>query len=282
MTPTLPTRPSIWRHPVLRILAAALAVVLPLALTFALLEAVVPKALRVSWPNAVAMLACLAGYRAYVHRVERRAMKELSGPATLSEAGWGLLVGMGLGLVTLAPLWALGFYAVTGAGDAWALLRSLPAMALVAVMEELLMRGVLFRIAESAWGSRRALALSTLLFVAAHLPGGQIGVLGLAVTAAASVAFTAAYMCTGRLGLPIGLHFGWNYLFDGVLSVPVSGHEVHGWLQARLSGPEWLSGGSYGIEASSVALVVWSLTATILLRRATLLPKPKKGVGGHV
>jgi uncharacterized protein len=270
---TMATKTTFWQHPLLRMAAASLAVVLPLALSFALLEALVPKALRVAWPNAVAALACIAGYWGYVSRFEHRAVAELGGKGALAEVCRGCSIGAGLGLLSLAPLWAMGLYTVTGAGDAWLLLRALPAMALVAILEEFLMRGVLFRLSEAAWGSRRALALTTLLFTAGHLPGGQITAIGLAVTAAASVALTAGYMHTRRLWLPIGMHFGWNYLFDAVFSVPVSGHEAKGWLQARLTGPDWLSGGAYGVEASVVALVVWTLASALLVRRVSWLGK---------
>jgi hypothetical protein len=35
-----------------------------------------------------------------------------------------------------------------------------------------------------------------------------------------------------------------------------------------MSGPEWLSGGAYGVEALATALLVWALAAALLLRRA--------------
>jgi uncharacterized protein len=152
-------------------------------------------------------------------------------------------------------------------GDAAPLLRQAPEMLLVAVMEELLVRGVVFRIAEQAWGSRRALVLSTLLFVAGHL-GGEINLTGVLVTAAASLALSAAFQLSRRLWLPIGMHFAWNYLFSAVFSVPVSGHEARGWLHGSMSGPAWLSGGAYGVEASAVALLVWTIAAGLLLHRA--------------
>ena len=107
--------------------------------------------------------------------------------------------------------------------------------------------------------------LSTVVFVAAHLPG-DINLMGVMVTAAASVAFAAAYQLTRRLWLPIGMHFAWNYLFSAVFSVPVSGHEANGWLQGSISGPEWLGGGAYGIEASASALLVWSVAGVLMLR----------------
>ncbi len=35
-----------------------------------------------------------------------------------------------------------------------------------------------------------------------------------------------------------------------------------------MSGPDWVSGGAYGVEASAVALTVGSVAAALLLRRA--------------
>jgi membrane protease YdiL (CAAX protease family) len=255
------------RHPLARMLAASLAMVLALALSFALMEAVLPKDMLGGWPNVVAALACALGYRAYVKRVERREVTELSSAGALPEWVRGAGLGVLLGVLTLAPLWGLGVYRIEGLGDGSPLLERAPEMLLVSVFEELLIRGVIFRIAEQAWGSRRALLLTTLLFVVGHLPGG-INLMGVLVTAAASLAFTAAYQLSRRLWLPIGMHFAWNYLFSAVFSVPVSGHEARGWLHGSMSGPEWLSGGAYGVEASATALLVWAVTAALLLRRA--------------
>ena len=248
-------------------LAASLAMFLALALSFALTEAVLPKDTRVAWPNLVAALACAVGYWVYANWVERREVTELSSPGALAEWTRGAGLGVLLGLLTLAPLWGLGVYRIDGWGDTFPLLNQMPEMVLVSVFEELLIRGVVFRIAEQAWGSRRALVLSTLLFVAAHLPG-EISLMGVLVTAAASIALTAAYQLSRRLWLPIGMHFAWNYLFSAVFSVPVSGHQAKGWLHGSMSGPDWLSGGAYGVEASAMALLVWAVAAALLLRRA--------------
>ncbi len=278
MTPTTPIPPPAkpettprWRqvlcHPVARMLAASLAMFLALALSFALMESLLAKDNLVAWPNLVAALACGLGYWAYVTRVERREVTELSGSGALAECSRGAALGVLLGLLTLAPLWALGVYRIEGFGDGFQLINQAPEMLLVSVFEELLIRGVIFRIAEQAWGSRRALVLSTGIFVAAHLPG-EISLLGVLVTAAASLAFTAAFQISRRVWLPIGMHFAWNYLFSAVFSVPVSGHEAKGWLRGSLDGPEWLSGGAYGVEASAMAFLVWAVAGVLLLRQA--------------
>ena len=247
--------------------AAALAMFLALALSFGVLEAALPGDLRGTWPDAVGALACALGYWAYVRCIERRAVTELNGSGALVESARGIGLGVLLALLSLLPLWGLGTYRVESVGESVPLLQHLPDMLLVAVMEELLMRAVIFRIAEQAWGSRWALLLSTLLFVAAHLPGA-ISVTGMLVTAAASLALSACYQLSRRLWMPIGLHFSWNYLFTAVFSVPVSGHEAKGWLHGSMSGPDWLTGGAYGIEASMPALLVWTAAALLLLRKA--------------
>jgi hypothetical protein len=58
--------------------------------------------------------------------------------------------------------------------------------------------------------------------------------------------------------------------------IPVSGMKAHGWLVSNRTGPDWLSGGSFGAEASVVALLLCSvvsvLLAIIALRRGSIVP----------
>ncbi|MDO8456949.1 MAG: CPBP family intramembrane metalloprotease [Burkholderiaceae bacterium] len=278
LQPATPDHNPQWRrvlrHPLARMITASLAMFLPLALTFALMEALLPKDMGVVWPNLMAALVCALGYWIYVNRVERRVVIELSGTGAITEWTRGAGLGALAALLTLAPLYVLGVYRIEGPGDGFRLLNQIPEMLLVSVIEELLIRGVMFRIAEQAWGSRRALVFSTVLFVAAHLPG-EISLMGVLVTAAASLAFTAAFQLSERLWLPMGMHFAWNYLFSAVFSVPVSGHEAKGWLHGSMSGPEWLSGGAYGVEASAMALLVWVVAGSLLLRLAHIRGKFK-------
>ncbi|WP_256078246.1 CPBP family intramembrane glutamic endopeptidase [Massilia sp. YIM B04103] len=265
--------------PLVRGIVAALAVIVPLAAALMLSEAIAPKHLRVIWPNILAMLACLAGYGFYVHRVEKRPLLELSGPGafgeTLAGAGLGLLLSLG----ALLPLWLLNVYQVQGVNAWTVLLKPAAGMALVAVFEELLCRAVLFRLVEKSWGTRTALIVSLLFFIVAHLPNEHISAIGVLNTGMAGIGLSAAYMATRRLWLPIGLHFVWNYLFDAVFSIPVSGQPAKGLLQGAMHGPEWLSGGAYGIEASILTLLVWSLASLILLRlaqqRGHIIPRPR-------
>ncbi|QJQ05486.1 CPBP family intramembrane metalloprotease [Undibacterium piscinae] len=115
-------------------------------------------------------------------------------------------------------------------------------MLLVAFFEEILFRGIIFRIVEKSLGTIASLFISAILFALAHLPNAGISLLGIEVKAVACLMFCAAYMDTRRLWLAVGIHFAWNFMSDAVFSLPISGHQAKGFLQGRLSRPEWLSG----------------------------------------
>ena len=126
-----------------------------------------------------------------------------------------------------------------------------------------------FRIVEQWGGSRVALVASAVLFGLAHVPGEGATVLAIANTVVAGVMFGAAYMLTQRLWLCIGIHAAWNYTLGSVFSIAVSGHQSRaGLIDGVLSGPDWLTGAAYGLEASVVTLVVLvALSAAFLWPR---------------
>lgn len=256
------------RHPVTRIVAGIACVLLPLVLTMALAQNLVPKEWRLAWHYLLAAALCLAGYRFFVRRFEQRAASE----SALQGAAPGLLRGLGIGaalsVLVAGVLGATGAFTITGSTSVLAAFKPLPEQVMVAIMEELLFRAVLFRITEERWGTRAALLVNMLLFALAHLPNEHVTALAVLNTGVAGLGFCAAWMLTRSLWLPVGMHFAWNYLFDGVFGVPVSGHAARGWLQVQMSGPEWLAGGAYGVEASVVTLLAWSAASVWALRRA--------------
>ena len=156
-------------------------------------------------------------------------------------------------------------------------------MSSVAVMEELLFRGVLFRILEERAGTVISLVVSSLLFGATHLVNVNAtpwGALAIGLTGGAMLA--SAYTATRSLWFPIGLHFAWNFTHAGVFGIAVSGSNdvPDGLFRTTLSGPSVLTGGTFGPEASLVALLVCLVPTTILLRKASragrILPRPRR------
>jgi membrane protease YdiL (CAAX protease family) len=84
-------------------------------------------------------------------------------------------------------------------------------------------------------------------------------------TAVAGVWLAVAYLRTRSLWFPLGLHWSWNWAQASLLGLPVSGIDRIApapLLHAMNAGPDWLTGGAYGIEggaACTVALIVSTL-----------------------
>jgi membrane protease YdiL (CAAX protease family) len=170
--------------PLTRLVLAAVVVVLPVVLTMDLVHLALAKSMRVVWPPLLASALCVSAYRVYVLRVEKRALSELGRPRAGRELGTGLLVGSLLLVATVGTVAALGRYAISGRSDWTTLLTPLAPLILVVVLEEVLFRGVLFRIVEQSLGSWIALSLSGVLFGLAHLSNAAVTVLAVGNTAA--------------------------------------------------------------------------------------------------
>jgi membrane protease YdiL (CAAX protease family) len=211
----------------------------------------------------------LGAYWSYVRIVERRPVAELSRPRMLPELGAGVLLGTLLFAATVGLLASLGVYQVTGSNGWAAMLATVPGFILAGVLEEVVMRGVVFRILERSLGSWIALAISAAIFGLLHLfnPGATLLNAG-AVMLEAGVMLAAAYMVTRRLWFCIGTHIAWNFTEGGVFSASVSGGDTKGLLQSKLTGQEWLTGGAFGAEGSLVAVAICAAAGVLLVVRA--------------
>jgi len=254
------------KFPLVRIALAILSIAIPFAMVRLPLNLLVTdKSLRRL--GALLLTAVVLGaYGAYVRVAERRAVTELSGTHAVRELGIGLVFGALLLSSTIAILAALGVYQITGNNGWQFMLATVPGSVLSGVLEEVLIRGVIFRILEQWLGSWIALGISAVIFGLLHLlnPGATL-LNAAAISIEAGVLLAAAYMLTRRLWLCIGIHIAWNFTQGGIFSVAVSGGSSKGLLQAKMLGPDWLTGGSFGVEASVVALAVCAAAGIALL-----------------
>jgi membrane protease YdiL (CAAX protease family) len=183
---------------------------------------------------------------------------------------FGLLGGTVLFSIVVAIAGLLGVYRIAGVGSLNGLLAALIVPTIgAAVLEEIAFRGILFRWLEQFGGSWLALLLTSALFGVAHLgnPNASwIAAVGIAMEA--GVMLGAAYMLTRSLWLPIGIHAAWNFTQGQIYDIPVSGTDVDGFVDARLSGNPLLTGQGFGLEASVIAIVVATLFGLWLLRLA--------------
>jgi membrane protease YdiL (CAAX protease family) len=259
-------RRRVLQFPIVRIVVAILFIAIPFAVVSTPFNLfVTDKSLRRLGALLLAAVV-LAAYSAYVRIIERRAVTELSRERAVREFGIGLGLGALLFSVSIGILAALGAYEVTGNNGWQTMLAILPACILSAVLEEVVIRGVVFRILEQWLGSWIALGISAAIFGVLHLlnPGATL-LNAAAISIEAGVLLAAAYMLTRRLWLCIGTHMAWNFTQGGIFSIAVSGGSSKGLLQARMVGPDWLTGGTFGAEASVVALAVCLAAGIALL-----------------
>jgi membrane protease YdiL (CAAX protease family) len=141
----------------------------------------------------------------------------------------------------------------------------------VAVLEELLFRGFVFQRLVDGIGAPTALLLTSVLFTIAHWsnPGMEGSTMAWATVdnGLGAILLGLAYLRTGSLALPIGIHFGWNWTQGSLLGFDVSGLAQTGWLIPHLlAKPQWLSGGAFGPEASIFSVLVDAIAVLLLWR----------------
>lgn len=216
----------------------------------------------------VALLAA-AAYLACRKWIERKPNDEMPLALAGAELPVGLLIGALLfALMTgiVALMGGIAVERVNGVGALWAML----AMAVTSgTFEEILFRGILLRHIETMLGTWAALAITSALFGAAHLANeGATLFAAFAIAMEAGILLGAAYLWKRRLWIPIGIHAAWNFTQGWIFSVPVSGGKApEGLLVTTRGGPDWLTGGAFGLEASVIAMLVATGAGLVLLVR---------------
>lgn len=215
-------------------------------------------------------LTLLLAYWAYVRWFEKRAATELRfapGGIALGATSGALLIS-----ITTVSLFALGVYELTAYRGLDSRLLGVAGLILIAAfLEEVVFRGILFRILEDAWGTWAALWLQALVFAAMHLDNASASNSELLTTMVAGTLLGAFWGCifvlTRNLWVVTANHAAWNFAI--ILSgVPLSG--IEDWralapIESSYNGPGWLTGGVFGPEDSIITLVVVSLSLVALL-----------------
>jgi membrane protease YdiL (CAAX protease family) len=237
-----------------------------------LFQPVVRKYMLTSGAAVMAVLV-LAAYVLGCRLIERRIPTELAARRALPEAAVGFALGFVLFAVVMAILRAAGVYHPAGWGATSGLITGLFFAVLAGIMEEILFRGLLFRLSSKLIGTWGALIFTSALFGVAHMfnPGATVRS-SVAIALEAGVLLGAAYAATQRLWLPIGLHAGWNFTEGSIFGMTLSGNTMSvGLLRGSLSGPAVLTGGAFGPEASLVAVLVCLAAALYFLWRIVRL-----------
>lgn len=201
--------------------------------------------------------------------------------------GWLKNVALGSLIGAASLLLAAGFAAATrgirfsfnpspGTTIGKTIIVSLVVFVIAGAAEEALFRGYplqTFTRAKLAWVG---VLVTSVPFAAAHLDNPNVS-RGFTFfnTAFAGVWLAVAYLRTRSLWFPFGLHWSWNWTQASLLGLPVSGIERIApapLLHAMNAGPDWLTGGPYGLEGGAActgALII----STVVIWRTKLVSK---------
>ena len=197
---------------------------------------------------------------------EKRTITELSIKGIGKNLSLGICLGIALQSLTILVIYLNKGFTVISVNSMLFMLPSLAMAFTSAIFEEILFRGIIFRITEEKLGSYWALIISAVIFGAMHLANPHssiVAALGLAIQAGLLLA--AAYIFSRNLWFPIAIHFAWNFTQSGIFGVSTSGNNMGtSLLTTKIEGAEWFTGGQFGPEGS-IQATVFCLIATIVL-----------------
>ncbi|MBN2010284.1 CPBP family intramembrane metalloprotease [candidate division KSB1 bacterium] len=225
------------------------------------------------WFKFLAMIITIALihtlYFYYVTFIEKRPVLEFGKKSALKELGVGALIGFVLFVVAIGLIWIFGYYHVSDINPFYVLIAALVSGLLAGYFEELLFRVIIFQKIEKLLGTWLALAIIAILFGLMHAGNKNASLLStIALILEAGILLTASYMFTRRLWLAMGLHAAWNFTQNGIFGVTVSGSKANGIFVSELSGPNFISGGTFGAEASIFAVIICLVVGVYFIKKS--------------
>lgn len=214
--------------------------------------------------------AIAALYALWVKLTEKHQAEDLKLGRLAPEIGKGLLLGLVFIGTTVGIIALCGKYEISSVQFDWTnLLILLASCFTTACAEEVLFRGIVFRMIDSRWGLWPALIVSMFTFGAMHLfnTGATIWS-AVAIAIEAGLLLGAAYKFSGSLWFPIGIHWAWNFSEGPIFGCAISGGEVKTSIfTSEVFDPAIISGGSFGPEASIIAVLLGAAISTLFLLR---------------
>lgn len=195
-----------------------------------------------------------------------------------------LLLATVLGLVVIAVpagvLLGMGSVAFeTRPAGPWgsAALDALIWLAAPALYEELIARGYVFGTMARQWGNAAAIALTSLAFGLLHLWNPGATAISVGAVVIAGVFLGGVRLATGSLAAAWLAHLAVNWTQGALLHAPISGLTflpAPGYALVP-TGDAWLTGGTWGLEASPVTALTL-LVVTFLLLAAARRKSPRR------
>lgn len=197
---------------------------------------------------------------------EKRKITEFSKNGLVKNLTIGIVLGAILQTLTILVIYLKGGYSVVSINPILFIIPPLTMAFTSAIVEETLLRGIVFRILEEKLGSYIALIISAILFGLMHLanPNSSL-IVGIGLAIQAGLLLAVAYIYSRNLWFPIAIHFAWNFTQSAIFGASVSGSAISKTLiTSKIEGAQWFTGGQFGPEGS-IQATLFCLIATIIL-----------------
>jgi membrane protease YdiL (CAAX protease family) len=224
---------------------------------------------RTSIVRRVGMIIAFAfGYWLHLRIVEKRSASELAIKPLLIVLA-GLIGALAIGL-PIAVLFAFDIYTVVETNSGTGIVGIALVIFAAAFLEEVIFRGVLFRIVEKWFGVWVALILPSMLFSALHVFNDNwSGWLPLISVVLLGLMWSLVYIYTRNIWACALNHAMWNYTIF-LTGLPLTG--LQEWrplapIKSEFHGAIWLSGGSAGPEVTLLSIVVVLTSVAVFVQR---------------
>ncbi|QTA56142.1 CPBP family intramembrane metalloprotease [Streptococcus suis] len=123
--------------------------------------------------------------------------------------------------------------------------------------EELLTRGWMFSSLSAKHNIPVGILVSSLFFTFLHLGNDGLSLIPLLDLTLFAILACLVMLKTGNIWVISGIHAAWNCFQGNVFAFPVSGTQAgQAFIAVETSGPDWLSGGAFGVEGSIISLLI--------------------------
>ncbi|HEM5997370.1 TPA: CPBP family intramembrane metalloprotease [Streptococcus suis] len=173
--------------------------------------------------------------------------------------GWGIGAAMLITCVLL--MWGFGAIRISSVQFSPQLFGEFLVLVLAwsvqGTTEELLARGWMFSSLSAKYNIPVGILVSSLFFTFLHLGNDGISLIPLLDLTLFAILASLVMLKTGNLWVISGIHAAWNCFQGNVFAFPVSGTQAgQAFIAVETSGPDWLSGGAFGVEGSVISLIV--------------------------
>ena len=226
------------------------------------------KIIPPEWYSLLKLAIILSSYYLLFRVWDRRRISELGFRQFGLNSAGAFLLGFGVICVYFMILLISGNYQVHSINDLGLLGGTILFFLMMSATEEVIMRGVLYRIAEERIGTTLSLLISSFLFGILHLFNDNFSVISMISLVLGGLLLGLVYTNTRSLWAVIFAHLGWNFA-QSCGGANISGSSrLPKFLNAEFSGAEWITGGDFGPENSFITILLLVLLVAYFYKRS--------------